>query len=252
MVPSEAGSTKFRVFNNGGTSIGINNQAGTPDDGLYVEGSTGMGVSDPTQKLEVDGAIKIGDSVDPVSDGTIRYGNNGLEVFDNGSWQIVQVQPSNIEIGDNLYGGIVFWLDERGEHGLVVRDEDLNATYEWGTENCCYFDADGGGVYGGKRNSYLIIQGTPGSSITCAAKACQDLTTQGYGDWYLPNRSEFSILRVAATNNPNITLTSDFYWTSEEQIDLTDVKAWAYSGIGSTNELQVKSTKNKVRAIRSF
>ena len=53
------GATKLRIFNNGGTAIGSNNASGTPANGLYVLGNTGMGVSNPTDKLSVNGDINF-------------------------------------------------------------------------------------------------------------------------------------------------------------------------------------------------
>jgi len=53
------GSTKMRVLSNGGTTIGVNNTAGTPANGLYVHGNIGLGVSDPTDRLAVNGDVDI-------------------------------------------------------------------------------------------------------------------------------------------------------------------------------------------------
>lgn len=52
-------ATKLRVFNNGGTSIGVNNTSGTPANGLYVDGNTGLGIGNPTDKLSVNGDLNI-------------------------------------------------------------------------------------------------------------------------------------------------------------------------------------------------
>ena len=52
------GITKMRVLSNGGTSIGSNN-LNTPTNGLYVAGNTGIGVVDPSDKLEVNGNVNI-------------------------------------------------------------------------------------------------------------------------------------------------------------------------------------------------
>lgn len=52
-------STKLRVFNHGGTSIGANNASGTPANGLYVNGNTGLGVGNPSEKLSVAGDINF-------------------------------------------------------------------------------------------------------------------------------------------------------------------------------------------------
>ena len=50
-------ATKLRVLNNGGTTLGANNVTGTPANGLYVDGNTGLGASNPTDRLSVNGDI---------------------------------------------------------------------------------------------------------------------------------------------------------------------------------------------------
>lgn len=52
-------ATKLRVLNNGGTSLGTNNVAGTPANGLYVQGNTGLGINSPNDKLAVGGDVNI-------------------------------------------------------------------------------------------------------------------------------------------------------------------------------------------------
>lgn len=51
-------------------------------------GKIGLGVSTPTEKLEVNGAIKIGEGTATPSDGTIRYtAASGFQGRQSGSWQ---------------------------------------------------------------------------------------------------------------------------------------------------------------------
>lgn len=52
-------ATKFRVLNNGGSTIGTNNVSGTPANGLYVHGNAGIGISFPSDKLAVNGDINF-------------------------------------------------------------------------------------------------------------------------------------------------------------------------------------------------
>jgi YVTN family beta-propeller protein len=51
------GNSKFTVASNGGTSIGFFNET-PPADGLYVQGNVGLGVINPSAKLDVAGTIK--------------------------------------------------------------------------------------------------------------------------------------------------------------------------------------------------
>ncbi len=79
------GLTKLRVYSNGGTSLGANNESGTEANGLYVSGNTGLGVNNPTEKLEVDGAIVLGVDNAPKA-GAIRYVNDDFEGFNGTKW----------------------------------------------------------------------------------------------------------------------------------------------------------------------
>ncbi len=95
-------ATKLRVLNNGGTSIGVNNTSGTPANGLYVEGNTGLGIGNPTDKLAVNGNINIigmlkangiagqaGQVLQAKADGNMSWASlavSGEETNGNGSW----------------------------------------------------------------------------------------------------------------------------------------------------------------------
>ena len=35
------------------------------------------------------------------------------------------------KIGDRAQGGIVFWIDETGQHGLVVSEEPIVCDFNW-------------------------------------------------------------------------------------------------------------------------
>ena len=63
-------------------------------------GNMGIGTTTPTQKLEVNGAIKIG-TTSTASDGSIRYNTNKFEGYNGTSWQSFDQIPS---------GGLVYSL----------------------------------------------------------------------------------------------------------------------------------------------
>lgn len=52
------GSTKMRIFENGSVSIGSNNENVSPGD-VYIHTNLGIGISQPTQKLDVNGNINF-------------------------------------------------------------------------------------------------------------------------------------------------------------------------------------------------
>ena len=61
-----------------------------------------------------------------VDDGSCEYADQGYDCDGN----------MTAEIGDIIQGGMLFYIDETGEHGLVVAIEDLGQ-YEWGCLGVC-------------------------------------------------------------------------------------------------------------------
>lgn len=167
-------------------------------------------------------------------------------------------------IGDFAHGGVVFWVDETGQHGLVCAKEDQSAGVRWFAGTYGNTQAKGDGIYAGKANTSIIIAahvalGDDGN--TYAARICNDLqVTEGgvtYGDWYLPAYKELdvmyqnkAIIDATATANGGSNFASAFYWGSTEfAVDLARVKDFT----NDTQVLQVKfSVGPRVRAIRAF
>ncbi len=163
-------------------------------------------------------------------------------------------------VGELYSGGIVFWVDHTGKHGLIVSMVDLSTAQAWsniantliGTTN----DWDGAG------NTTVII-GQSGHTSS-AAKLCDDYTNTDYGtgtysDWYLPSNAElkhiwgnFYEVQKALSNDGNAAttpLSRNYYWSSSEY-DGTD--AWGfYFGYGTAG-YDSKSTTSYVRAVRAF
>lgn len=79
-------ATKFKLASNGGVVIG-SNVTGVPANGLYVDGKVGLGVQNPTEKLEVNGAIKIGQVQGSLQPGLIEYFGGEFQGFNGVFWQ---------------------------------------------------------------------------------------------------------------------------------------------------------------------
>ena len=94
-------------------------------------------------------------------------------------------------IGMEAEGGIVFYVDETGEHGLVAALEDLGH-YEWGSIGVVIDGAIGTSIGTGYQNTIAIVnQGCiPQNNGKIAAQAALDYETSIYDDWYLPSKDE--------------------------------------------------------------
>lgn len=190
------------------------------------------------------------------------------------------------QIGDFAHGGIIFWLDETGEHGLVCTKSDISESTQWDTElkyigepmnsperntkSVAILD----GIYAGKENTQSIIKFVGKSDIPFAALICDEyellIDSILYDDWYLPSRDELNIMYLnrtiineTALQKGGESLNKKRYWSStdvdcgEDPYNKFDNVHQAYGhdfSLGS-KKYQLPSKKYmlySVRAIRSF
>ncbi len=149
-----------------------------------------------------------------------------------------------VKIGDLFGGGIVFYLDATGQHGLISALPGNNFAGGWG---CTGVSVAGTKteIGTGQANTKLIIAACSGDN---AAKWCDDLVDNGYKDWFLPSKDELAEMykyRVLIGFNDAAR------WSSSEADGNT---AWA-QGFGPASggsAIYNKNTVNGIRAIRAF
>ena len=155
-------------------------------------------------------------------------------------------------IGESYGGGIVFYIYDNGNHGLVVSTTDVGNSTRWGNQTNTNTMAFADGLGAGKANTALIIasQGY-GDGITYAARVCNEysVTVGGvsYGDWYLPSEYELNLLYMQRGVVSG--LGSSYYWSSNE-IDATHALLQWFNG-GAQYTIGKEGT-DQVRAIRTF
>jgi hypothetical protein len=163
-------------------------------------------------------------------------------------------------VGDRAQGGIVFYVDETGQHGLVCATKDFDEQIPWSFDQHITA-AFGDGVYSGEMNTALIVatQGDEGSNW-CAGLKCsiKRIYSYGrdYGDWYLPSRDELNKMyqNKAAINATAIlyggsAFANEYYWSSTEEYKTT---AWGQNFLNGVLISYDKKTKSYVRAVRAF
>ena len=195
------------------------------------------------QNLEVVGKAKITvmDTVTDVSANVVRQTDGTLAL-------------RHYKIGDMTQGGIVFYIDESGEHGLVSDTVDLaspaNAadfTHQWSTE---YEDtgASGDGIGAGAMNTLLIVSAQRGDTDS-AARLRADLVRGGYGDWYLPSKEELNLMYKNLNVPGLVGFESTFYWSSTEN---GSNGAWIQVFSNGDQNNHDKFNNDRVWAVRAF
>ncbi len=150
-------------------------------------------------------------------------------------------------------GGIVFYLDETGEHGLEAapEDQDGGTGAEWGCDGTDITGAAGRVIGTGAQNTADMLAAecsprTAGHAL--AADLVNSYALNGYNDWFLPSVWELIELYSVRRFVPGFD--SMHYWSSTEQ---TGGCAWITSFIDEDNDaIDFKPVLNRVRAVRAF
>jgi hypothetical protein len=106
-----------------------------------------------------------------------------------------ETQQNPIEIGDTINGGIVFYVDESGEHGLVALDYDivdLNAPFFSTVAQFGYTTSTN--VGSGKVNTQILANSNPDENS--AVNVVSNLVANGFDDWFIPSRDELALMRI--------------------------------------------------------
>ena len=174
--------------------------------------------------------------------------------FDEGAASVTPLY----QIGDMVEGGIVFYVDATGAHGLVAAEEDLEGTYEWGCYGEYVDGADSQWIGSGLQNTMDIAnQGcaTQSGGIT-AAQAALDAELNGYSDWYLPSQGELWEMYITiGSGSENYNMggnTFYYYWSSSESSYYSTSAYLVHLGDGTSNCWDKNITYPRVRVIRAF
>jgi hypothetical protein len=158
----------------------------------------------------------------------------------------------DVQVGDVVFGGIVFYIDETAQHGLVAAIEDMEGTYyEWGCYGTSISGADGEDLGTGYQNTLDIVAGC--SEAPIAASEALAYESGGYTDWYLPSKYELvEMYNTIGNGGPegNIGGFDLVYWSSSEA---NSGGAWVvYFSNGYAYNNYSKSNPLRVRVIRAF
>ena len=156
-------------------------------------------------------------------------------------------KPKTLELGQTFQGGIIFFLDDNGEHGLIAATTDQHTNIQWCTGTCQLTNANATAPGSGKTNTEKIVQLQ--KDINYAANICDKLVHNGYDDWYLPSKDELNYLFIQKEAGRVGNFLEEEYWSSTES---NADRAWLENmGNGSTHA-EIKINGCCIRAIRAF
>ena len=188
--------------------------------------------------------------------GGVTTAGSGINVTGAGTlvspYLVSTTSPCGLAIGQTYQGGIIFYLDPSGCHGLVAAPTNQSTGAPW--YNGSYTDtrAYGSGLFEGKYNTVMISYE---GGETSAAAICGDLSLGGYSDWYLPSIEELNKMyqNIGQGNALGLGNVGDFalnyYWSSTE-VDINLVWLQVFDGGGQFNDYKILTYY--VRAIRAF
>ena len=152
---------------------------------------------------------------------------------------------TTLTIGQAYQGGIIFWVDATGQHGLIAATSDQSTGIEWNNGTYTTTNAVRDGIGAGMYNTERIIANQAAGSY--AAQLCANYQGGGYGDWYLPSKYELNLLYLARTAVGGFA--SAYYWSSSEY---SFIYAWLQSFVSGGQYYDFKDSASKVRAVRAF
>jgi len=152
-----------------------------------------------------------------------------------------------LEVGMYYQGGIIAYLDNTKQNGLIAATSDQSAGTEWYNGSYIATGATGTAMYLGNFNTYKIVDAQGNGAY--AAKLCDDLVLNVYDDWFLPSKDELNELYKnrnligGFSNNAN-------YWSSSQPDSFA---AWFQNFATGKQDLDYTSRNSfRVRAVRYF
>jgi hypothetical protein len=161
-------------------------------------------------------------------------------------------------IGQSYGGGIIFYIDGSGQHGLIAAPADQSTSVRWfpaGGSNPALTNASGFAIGTGAANTTTIIN-AQGNSPYAATLCRLYYNGGGFTDWHLPSLFELSQLflqRAVVGGFPDPNLSGPNYYWSSSEVDIDE--AWVIDFNTNTVPTQLPSSKYntiRIRAVRAF
>lgn len=187
-----------------------------------------------------------GDSINEIQQLSLEA--DTLTLSDGGS---VVLPFPDYHVGDLYAGGVIFYVEGNGEHGLVVSATDISTSAVYGQN---FVTTGASSSWNGQANSDLL---SVGASVGDAVELVSVLSLDGFDDWYLPSVDELSLIYAnryviskVLSSVSGADLMVGHYWSSTEY-DSQNAYYISFH-IGDVSSNGGKSLSKYVRAIRAF
>lgn len=228
----------YEISSDGGNAI--------TENGISYSTTTNPTIADNKVKSNNNNLGKDTISLSGLTAGTQYYARTyATNIMGTSYGAQVTFTTTTIKIGDNYAGGVVFYLDASGIHGLTSATAGLNQSGTWGCTGVSVTGTNTA-IGSGLQNTTAIV--TKCSTAGIAARICKTLIYNGYSDWFLPSKDELAEMLKHRTE---IGFNDATRWSSSES---DSNMAWAQS-FDPANPVQVPISKDSVlgvRAIRAF
>lgn len=154
-------------------------------------------------------------------------------------------QIAAFTIGQSYHGGIIFYIDGTGQHGLIAATSDQGTGVPWKTGPNKVTGATATAVGTGAANTNTITASL-GSTGNYAALLCANYVSGTFKNWYLPSKDELNLMYQ---QKAVLGISSGDYWSSSE---VNKGKAWEQEFSGGFQFKDSKSFTLHVRAVESF
>lgn len=161
--------------------------------------------------------------------------------------QVTFTTSITFAVGQSYGGGVIFYIDGTGKHGLIAAATDQSTSISWYNGSFVITGASATAIGTGMSNTQMIVLALGIGNY--AAKICDQLVIGGFNDWFLPSKDELDAL--FDLDGPGSLGANNYYWASTES-------GGSGYGSGAWNQSAYfggydgANTMSRVRAIRAF
>jgi hypothetical protein len=190
------------------------------------------------------------------------------EVTNEIQQQIINGAVVTHHLGENHQGGVIFWLDDTNQHGLIAAridaNEGLGMQWQNGESGDRITNARANGIRGGLSNTQIIIAqqtaddqlghfaalvATSFSVDLDGSSACSEESAACFSDWYLPSLFELKLMNTNLYSRGIGNLVGE-YWSSNEK-NVNHASSFNFD-LGQSSTTDKSSDSPKIRPIRVF